>query len=122
MNLLLDSQYLGGVPDAAWLDQFENRIREVASRAVAHIKRGDWVNVRTTAGESVSGNGSVGADPVLRFLALLEPSPKAPPAPAPRENGTRDSTPALAAVLPAHPLGAGSEVSPKVGVGPRGRA
>ena len=51
------------------------RIREVASRAVAHIKRGDWVIVRTSAGESVVGNSSVGADPVLRFLALLEPTP-----------------------------------------------
>jgi len=76
VNIVLDSQYAGPAPDTAWLDQFELRIREVASRAVAHIKRGDWVNVRTSGGESVSGNGTVGADPVLRFLALIEPSPK----------------------------------------------
>ena len=76
--LVLDSQHPGRTPEPAWLDQFEVRIREVASRSVAHIKRGDWVNVRTSAGESATGNSSVGADPVLRFLALLEPSPKTP--------------------------------------------
>jgi uncharacterized protein (DUF58 family) len=72
--LSVDSEHPGATPDPTWLDQFEMRIREVASRAVAHIKRGDWVTVRTTSGESVVGNSSVGADPVLRFLALLEPT------------------------------------------------
>ncbi len=72
--LTVDSEHPGTAPDPTWLDQFEMRIREVASRAVAHIKRGDWVTVRTTSGESVVGNSSVGADPVLRFLALLEPT------------------------------------------------
>ncbi len=75
VTLMIDSEHPGSVPDGVWLDQFEVRIREVASRAVAHIKRGDVVTVRSTAGESVLGNPSVGADPVLRFLALLEPSP-----------------------------------------------
>jgi uncharacterized protein (DUF58 family) len=91
--LTVDSEHPGATPDPTWLDLFEMRIREVASRAVAHIKRGDWVTVRTTSGESVVGNSSVGADPVLRFLALLEPSPggesarPAAPGPAPRANG-----------------------------------
>ncbi len=76
VNLVIDSEHPGAAPEAAWLDQFEIRIREVASRAVAHIKRGDWVNVRATSGENATGNASVGADPVLRFLALLEPSPR----------------------------------------------
>jgi uncharacterized protein (DUF58 family) len=93
VNLAIDSEYPGSAPDPTWLDQFEVRIREVASRAVAHIKRGDWVTVRSSSGETVVGNGSVGADPVLRFLALLEPtasgaepnaSRAAPPPPAPR--------------------------------------
>ncbi len=55
----------------AGADVFERRIREVASYAVAHIKRGDRVSVSTTAGERVISDRSRGIDPVLRFLALL---------------------------------------------------
>jgi uncharacterized protein (DUF58 family) len=51
---------------------FEKRIREVASRAVAHIKRGDGVVVATTLGDRVRGDRSIGSDSVLRFLALLD--------------------------------------------------
>lgn len=134
VNLVLDSQYSGQAPDAAWLDQFEVRIREVASRAVAHIKRGDWVNVRTTGGESVSGNNTVGADPVLRFLALLEPAPKsATPQPPRAMNhgpaataGTNGSaaTAAIHAVLSAAPGhgAASNELPPPGSVPQRGRA
>jgi hypothetical protein len=50
----------------------ERRVREVASRAVAHIKRGDGVLVATTAGERVRGDKNLGADRILRFLALLD--------------------------------------------------
>jgi uncharacterized protein (DUF58 family) len=56
----------------AFAQQFERRIREVASRAVAHIKRGDGVIVSTTVGERVRGDKNLGADPILRFLALLD--------------------------------------------------
>ena len=56
----------------AYNQQFEKRIREVASRAVAHIKRGDGVVVSTTLGERVRGDKNLGSDPILRFLALLE--------------------------------------------------
>jgi uncharacterized protein (DUF58 family) len=52
-------------------DPFERRIREVASHAVAHIKRGDRVTVSTTGGERAASDRSRGIDPVLRFLALL---------------------------------------------------
>jgi uncharacterized protein (DUF58 family) len=55
-----------------WSVHFERRIRDIASRAVAHLKRGDGVTVVTTAGERVRADRSVGADRVLRFLALLE--------------------------------------------------
>ena len=58
-----------------WTTAFERRIREVASRAVAHIKRGDAVAIRTTAPESVRADRTTGADPLLRFLALLEDRP-----------------------------------------------
>jgi len=52
--------------------QFEKRIREVASRAVAHIKRGDGVVVVTNLGEEARGDRNIGSDRILRFLALLE--------------------------------------------------
>jgi uncharacterized protein (DUF58 family) len=52
--------------------KFERRIREVASRAVAHVKRGDGVVVATSLGERVRADRSLGSDPVLRFLALLD--------------------------------------------------
>lgn len=132
VNLMLDSQYSGASPEPAWLDGFEVRIREVASRAVAHIKRGDWVNVRTSAGESVTGNSTVGADPVLRFLALLDASPKTPARtpPPPPLNGvgpggtlSNRAVAPLAAVLSAAPLpgAAGDGASPRM-PSSRGRA
>jgi uncharacterized protein (DUF58 family) len=68
--------------------QFEKHIREVASRAVAHIKRGDNVIVRTTAGQRVRADKNVGADPVLRFLALLVAVPESS-----RVKAARDSDP-----------------------------
>jgi uncharacterized protein (DUF58 family) len=56
-----------------WAIAFERAVRDVASRAVAHIKRGDRVVVSTTAGGSSRADRTVGADPLLRYLALLEP-------------------------------------------------
>jgi uncharacterized protein (DUF58 family) len=56
----------------AFVQQLERRIREVASRAVAHIKRGDGVVVTTSMGERSRGDRNFGADPILRFLALLD--------------------------------------------------
>ena len=62
-----------------WLEQFEIRLRDVASRAVAHISRGDALVLHTTSGTRITGNPRVGSDSLLRFLALLEPSkPKEP--------------------------------------------
>ncbi len=71
-------------PDGAgddWALAFERSVRDVASRAVAHIKRGDRVVVSTTWGGSARADRTVGADPLLRYLALLEPVP-APDAPS----------------------------------------
>lgn len=56
-----------------WFIAFERRIRDVASRAVAHIKRFETVTIRTTSSEVVRADRTTGADPLLRFLALLEP-------------------------------------------------
>jgi uncharacterized protein (DUF58 family) len=72
VELALDSVHSGDSPGDDWSARFERRIRDVASRAVAHLKRGDGVTVRTTAGDRVRADRLVGADPVLRFLALLQ--------------------------------------------------
>ena len=58
--------------DDEWGAAFERKVRDVASRAVAHVKRGDPVIVRTTVGDRARADRTVGADPVLRFLALVE--------------------------------------------------
>jgi uncharacterized protein (DUF58 family) len=55
-----------------WELGFERRIRDVASRAVAHLKRGDAVAVKTNAGGCARADRSAGADPVLRYLALVD--------------------------------------------------
>jgi uncharacterized protein (DUF58 family) len=56
-----------------WTLAFERRIRDVASRAVAHLKRGDSVTITTSDGGAVRADKSAGADPVLRYLAFVEP-------------------------------------------------
>jgi uncharacterized protein (DUF58 family) len=56
-----------------WNAGFERRVRDVASRAVAHLRRGDRVTLFTTAGGTACGDRSVGADPLLRYLALIQP-------------------------------------------------
>ena len=53
--------------------RFERHVREIASRAVAHIKRGDRVTIATSAGQRVRADRAAGIDPILRFLALVEP-------------------------------------------------
>jgi uncharacterized protein (DUF58 family) len=72
VELPLDTEFVGRAPDAAWTTRFEQRIRDVASRAVAHLKRGDSITIRTGRATVRSTPGS-GADSVLRFLALVEP-------------------------------------------------
>jgi uncharacterized protein (DUF58 family) len=65
-------------PGEDWSQRFERRIRDVASLSVAHLRRGDGVTVRTTAGQCVRATPAVGADRILRFLALLEARPSKP--------------------------------------------
>lgn len=79
-----------------WSAAFERRIREVASRSVAHIKRGDAVAIRTTGGEAVRGDRTTGADPLLRFLALLEERPAAGEEPAAKSPGSVPEAPSSA--------------------------
>jgi uncharacterized protein (DUF58 family) len=71
----IDATHPGDKPSEEWSIRFERRIRDVASRAVAHIKRGDGVTVKSNTGERVRADATVGADPILRFLALLDAVP-----------------------------------------------
>jgi uncharacterized protein (DUF58 family) len=80
VTLKLDTLRPPGAGDD-WNLAFERRIRDVASRAVAHIKRGDRVAIVTSSGHVVRADRTVGADPLLRYLALVEPTPS-PAAPA----------------------------------------
>jgi uncharacterized protein (DUF58 family) len=73
VTLTLDDATDQPTPSALWLEQFELRIRDVASRAVAHVRRGDAVTVVTSGRDRARADRAVGADPVLRFLALLAP-------------------------------------------------
>ncbi len=77
VSFVIDSTYTGKTPDEDWGARFERRIRDVASRAVAHLKRGDGVSVTASGGARVRVTSAVGADPLLRYLALLEPTPEA---------------------------------------------
>ncbi len=63
-----------------WTIGFERRIRELASRTVAHIKRGDLVRLASSAGVTVHGDRNSGADAILRYLALVAAEPEAGPA------------------------------------------
>lgn len=60
-------------PAGDWLEKFERKIREVASQAVAHLRRGDTIRIQTTAGKKIRVTPAQGADAALAFLALLEP-------------------------------------------------
>jgi uncharacterized protein (DUF58 family) len=84
VTISLDVQRPDGAGDE-WALAFERAVRDVASRAVAHIKRGDRVAVATTAGGMARADRSVGADPLLRYLALLEAVPRPVSAPPARE-------------------------------------
>ncbi len=60
-------------PPEAWEAAFEARISEVASRAVAHLARGDEVVLELSTGHRFVATPDTGADAILRVLALLEP-------------------------------------------------
>jgi uncharacterized protein (DUF58 family) len=65
-----------------WSTAFERRVRDVASKAVAHIKRFDAVSIKTSTNQGVRADRTTGADPLLRFLALVETSAPRPEPPA----------------------------------------
>jgi len=72
VSLKLDNVHAGEAPEPYELERFERKVREVASLTVAHLRRGDRVRVDTTSGTSAAASPASGADPVLRFLALID--------------------------------------------------
>lgn len=77
VTVLLESRCSDFEPEAEFRTRFERQVRSVASRAVAHLKRGDRVCVRTSDGAGVTAGAQEGADPLMRFLALVEPATNA---------------------------------------------
>jgi len=77
VRLEIDNVHADAQPSPEWDERFERRLRLVASLAVAHLKRGELVQLVTTRGERAIAGPSTGADPALRFLALLEAHPAA---------------------------------------------
>jgi len=74
VSLRLASTFRGKEPSDEWKADFEQRIREVASRGVAHLRRGDSLTLTTTGGQRIESSQESGPDRTLRFLALLEPT------------------------------------------------
>ena len=77
VQLVLDDVHDDDHPSDDWSRRLERHIRDVASRAVAHLKRGDAVTLQTRSHHSTHAHPANGADPLLRFLALLQPVPQA---------------------------------------------
>lgn len=82
VRLEIDNVHADATPSADWDDRFERRLRQIASLTVAHLKRGELVQLVTTHGERAVASPGTGADPALRFLALLEAHSASAPPPA----------------------------------------
>lgn len=72
VRLALDNVYPGSKPTPEFNTAFERLVRDVASQAVAHLRRGDRVTIEARSGQRAAAQPESGADGVLRFLALLE--------------------------------------------------
>jgi uncharacterized protein (DUF58 family) len=71
-HLTIDNLMTGAEPSKEEARLFEKYVRETASLAVAHLRRGEQVFLRTTSGGRVAASPASGSDATLRFLALLE--------------------------------------------------
>lgn len=71
-HLKLDNLMLEEKPSADEIAHFEQRVRETASFAVAHLRRGEQVYLKTSSGACVSASPAGGADATLKFLALVD--------------------------------------------------
>lgn len=75
VRMRLDNLHDGEKPSEQSLTAFEKRVRDVASHAVFHLRRGERVTIDATSGVSAVATPGTGADPVLRFLALIDLAP-----------------------------------------------
>lgn len=81
VTLKLNNVIDNTVASDQWHEQFERRIREIASLAVAHLRQGDSVRIQLHTGESVQSSPTKGKDVLLTFLALVEPASESAPVP-----------------------------------------
>ncbi|HXS19132.1 MAG TPA: DUF58 domain-containing protein, partial [Polyangiaceae bacterium] len=72
VHLYLDNLHEGTRITQERSQIFERHVREVASYAVAHLRRGEPVTITATSGAVHAAHPSEGADSTLRFLALIE--------------------------------------------------
>jgi len=75
VRMRLDNLYDGDKPSEQSLNLFEKRVRDVASQAVFHLRRGERVTIDASSGVSALATPTTGADPILRFLALIDLAP-----------------------------------------------
>lgn len=75
-RLRLDATHPGDAPSRSWSTAFEKRVRDVASRAVAHVRRGDPVTLVATNGQNVRATPESGPEALLRVLALIQGVPR----------------------------------------------
>ena len=89
VTLTLDDGIPNGTEDeAAWHDEFEQRVSETATVAAVYLGRGVSVQVRASKTQSPVVAGGHAPDPIWHFLALLEAKPAgAAPRPPKRISG-----------------------------------
>ncbi len=73
--------------------EFERRVREAASYAVALLRRGDGVRLLTASGRAIVASPAIGPDSILRFLALVEPVATTQPTTAVVKRTNREDDP-----------------------------
>lgn len=111
VRLRLDNCYAGAKPSEDFLAAFERRVRDLASQAVAHLRRGECVRIQTSSGPAAEGHPELGTDNILRFLALVEAeSSQGGPHPsgrvhmaAPLSLGAQDGDSGRTSIVPASP-------------------
>ena len=75
VTLFVDNVRPGDVEDeAAWSEQFEQSISEVATAAAAYLNQGVSVQVRSSDDASSLVLGGAPPDPIWHFLAMLRPA------------------------------------------------
>lgn len=76
-EVILDDVRPTSADRQSWNAQFEQRIRNAASATVALVRTGNNVRLTTTSAKTSEATNNTGADPILRFLALLEATDEA---------------------------------------------